>query len=611
MLSQFLRTYTGNDWLEIANQFNVEGTNKEKSDYVRRLHNKEKNKGLHLVIGCVHVPFHNEILLQKLLTFITDNKEQISGFHIVGDFLDLKSLSTHDVDVIDKTGWTLGKEYKEGNKVLDRIDAVLPEYCQKTFIYGNHECFDQDTEILTEKGWVNGVDFISSNRKDLVATLNLNTNEVEYQKVDNTVLRPYSGEMFHTKNNCVDMVVTPNHRVVFDTLTKENNILEFVNLPNNTQRHFIKNAGINNKPDLDISEDLIRLSAWLHSDGSVYKNHFMFYQRLSKSYLIEDLLKKANIKFKKTIRERNTTYICGKQLKKKCEPSVEYYVSKQNSPELCNLVQHKYLFGDWIYELSYKQFLAFLSSYVDGDGSRHKTSPNNSWCIYGVKPLIDQLQHLCVLNNTRCSVYCYRKNQYKLNITVSSNRISFDNGIKNKSQKINYTGLVWCLSVPNTTLVVRRNGKCYISGNCRFHTYTSNIKNYKHSDAIASPKEALKLQERGYTVYTNWKEDYVQIGKYQLFHGQFCNQNPAKTHTLKSKTSCVFFHTHRIDQYYEKGLHGVNGGCLADLESPAFKYASRYERELWQNAFVVINDGEQAELIISNNNTFYFGGKKY
>jgi len=285
MLSQFLRTYTGNDWLEIANQFNVEGTNKEKSDYVRRLHNKEKNKGLHLVIGCVHVPFHNEILLQKLLTFITDNKEQISGFHIVGDFLDLKSLSTHDVDVIDKTGWTLGKEYKEGNKVLDRIDAVLPEYCQKTFIYGNH------------------------------------------------------------------------------------------------------------------------------SD--------------------------------------------------------------------------------------------------------------------------------------------------------------------------------------------------------RFNRYISNIRNYKHSDAIASPKEALKLQERGYIVYTNWKEDYVQIGKYQLFHGQFCNQNPAKTHTLKSKTSCVFFHTHRIDQYYEKGLHGINGGCLADLESPAFKYASRYERELWQNAFVVINDGEQAELIISNNNTFYFGGKKY
>ncbi len=288
-LENFLRLNGKADtWLNIANQFGLQGTNKQKSDRVRRLYNKINTEHkIHIVIGCVHVPFHNKVLFEKLLLFIQDNKEQIGGFHIAGDFLDLNSLSSHNKDTVYQ-GLKLGEEYAEGNKVLDMLDKVLPQNCQKTFIYGNHE-----------------------------------------------------------------------------------------------DRYF-------------------RLKT-----STLYANHF---------------------------------------------------------------------------------------------------------------------------------------------------------------------------------------------------------------DAVASPHEALRLNERKYQVLTSWKNDYVEIGKYQVFHGQFTNTNPAKSHATKSKTSCVFFHTHRIDQYYEKNIHGLNGGCFIDKNASIFNYASRYEKELWQNGFVVINvdkNMSDAQLITCHNNTFFFGGKKY
>jgi len=62
------------------------------------------------------------------------------------------SLSKHDESTIDKSGWTLGKEYEAGNKVLDIFDSILPKNIQKTFIYGNH-CARYFTHISNIKNY--------------------------------------------------------------------------------------------------------------------------------------------------------------------------------------------------------------------------------------------------------------------------------------------------------------------------------------------------------------------------------------------------------------------------------------------------------------------------
>ena len=158
--------------------------------------------------------------------------------------------------------------------------------------------------------------------------------------------------------------------------------------------------------------------------------------------------------------------------------------------------------------------------------------------------------------------------------------------------------------------------KTYLYGNHedRYFRYVSNVKNYKTADAIMSPTQALKLKERGYEVYENWKEDFVQVGKYQIIHGTYCGTNPSKQHLDKLRSSVIFGHTHRINHHFDLGLHGLNIGTLSDINSSGFKYLSRVERQQWMNGFGIVNvagDHSQAEVIICNDNKFFYGGKQY
>lgn len=172
------------------------------------------------------------------------------------------------------------------------------------------------------------------------------------------------------------------------------------------------------------------------------------------------------------------------------------------------------------------------------------------------------------------------------------------------------------LDVFDAHLFPKKIQKTFLYGNHedRYFRYVANIKNYKTADAIQSPTQALRLKERGYQVFEDWKEDYHMVGKYQLLHGIYCTVNPAKSHIDKLKDNCLFAHTHRVGEHFEAGLHGANIGTMAELTSEGFGYLSRVERALWKNAFGIINvfgDQSHAEVVVCENNSFFFGGKRY
>jgi len=52
--------------------------------------NTRKKDGINIVISCLHVPYENKELVIKLCSFIQDNKDKIVGFHLIGDYLDLR-----------------------------------------------------------------------------------------------------------------------------------------------------------------------------------------------------------------------------------------------------------------------------------------------------------------------------------------------------------------------------------------------------------------------------------------------------------------------------------------------------------------------------------------
>lgn len=160
--------------------------------------------------------------------------------------------------------------------------------------------------------------------------------------------------------------------------------------------------------------------------------------------------------------------------------------------------------------------------------------------------------------------------------------------------------------------------KTYIYGNHedRYRRHVSDINNSKYADALMSPRQALKLDERGYLVKDNWKEDYVFLGNdLQMIHGEFCTKYPARTHVDRMKASVIFGHTHRIDINYDGEKAGFNIGWGGDVNAPAFNYVSRLTKMNWINGFAIVHIDEKGnyftQVIPVFNNQFWYDGKCY
>jgi len=102
-------------------------------------------------IGCIHRPFHDKILWDKFLHFLEENHKDITGIIINGDYLDLRSLSSHEDWIPD--GIDLEYEYSDGLQGIYDIETRLKKDIDKIFHYGNHEDrFFRDKQSIRKYG---------------------------------------------------------------------------------------------------------------------------------------------------------------------------------------------------------------------------------------------------------------------------------------------------------------------------------------------------------------------------------------------------------------------------------------------------------------------------
>ena len=110
----------------------------ENHQFIYKEDKVESNKdGVYLIMGCVHIPFTNTDFMNAVLNCASTLN--VKGLIFNGDFLDLNTLSFYDKGKNPLGGISLGYEYDEGNKMLDKIESVLPKDIEKHFLYGNHE----------------------------------------------------------------------------------------------------------------------------------------------------------------------------------------------------------------------------------------------------------------------------------------------------------------------------------------------------------------------------------------------------------------------------------------------------------------------------------------
>lgn len=138
----------------------------------------------------------------------------------------------------------------------------------------------------------------------------------------------------------------------------------------------------------------------------------------------------------------------------------------------------------------------------------------------------------------------------------------------------------------------------------------------KYGNSFLSPTEALRLRERGWEVYEDWKQDSYALGPHlEVMHGVSVAVNAAKVHLELAQGSVMFGHTHRIMSYVAGRRAAFGLGCLCQVGHKGFHYMPALHRRRWASGFGLVRlDGSGdfwAESVQAHRGAFYACGRRY
>ncbi len=335
--------------------------------------------------------------------------------------------------------------------------------------HGNHgRCHDSETELLTRSGWkkYNEIEI-----GDIAATYNLETGAAEWQPLEDVYVDLWEGYIFVGKTSTMDFKVTPGHRMVVESLKtgkrhfEEMKDLKPVASGSFAGRGFPKTAQGSQNDLQSVSDDMLRVLAWIWTDGSIVNTISNSYYRIyqSKEEGIEEIrkiLKNENITYKEVSRHRPPPVIKGVQcLTAKREFC--FQISPDHSQDLLKLLPTKGQLPDWMFNLSQRQVELFLETVFQADGSLEKSGFGQ---IYKDKTSLESLQALLMMNGISSRLRIDNRGDCVLSVRSNTSPYQINKWPESIKQEY-YQGVIWCGTVKNGALITRRNGIPFISGN--------------------------------------------------------------------------------------------------------------------------------------------------
>jgi len=316
-------------------------------------------------------------------------------------------------------------------------------------------CFSDDTEILTKNGWRMGIDL---NVGDVIATFNPKNEKIEYLPVLKMTKDHYSGKMIRLKNRITDQLVTPNHRVlrrihnyqegvspskyVFEEASKLRTKIPLIPLGGN----FAGN---------EMNEDMVKLLSWIVSEGSLCEDERIAIHQSAEvnpgnCEEIRGILGRLNMPFDESLK------VSGFTGKRNC---IRFRLNRPESRNLYGQFFPGYskniprMLGDMSTGLS----RSFIDTHMKADG----WVPENK--IYTKKKEdADMLQEIIAKTGWGSTCLLNKNGMYVVRV-IKHNYTQVDG-----MEEVDYDGVVWCPTTANGTVVARRKGKVFISGNSQY-----------------------------------------------------------------------------------------------------------------------------------------------
>jgi hypothetical protein len=340
----------------------------------------------------------------------------------------------------------------EGHFVSEKGDKWNKSF--PPLISGHIHCFTPDVEVLTNNGWRTFDHVLDT---DLIGTCNLMTGNFEFQKIDSKFVKnDYCGDIITFLTKDIDISVTPEHNMALrdHQLLPASQITNYADLLKSCQ----------NDVGLDMTDDMIRLIVWISADGNLE-----LYTNKDGNSTIASV--RFHIKKARKI-ERLTTLLDAM-----CIPYTEGLQATGNTKIrisnrggrldyiLCHFGLSSKILPKCLVGMNRHQFDVFIEEYSHTDGTRNLdtfTQVNTS-----KRQEVDIFQEICVRNGA-CANVSKRKNSNNWTIGVTKDKhCAHVRHSKGSIRCSAYEGSIWCLTVKNGTLIVRRNGKVVITGNSR------------------------------------------------------------------------------------------------------------------------------------------------
>ncbi len=332
------------------------------------------------------------------------------------------------------------------------------------------QCMSEDTEILGENGWKR---YNQTKEGDIIATFNIEKGFIEYLPVRHVFAREYRGVMYNLKNRSSDQLISPEHRVVSKRFGVEGYTLEKIERVYDLKSPFMVPVGSEGKMQGNkwIDKDVVKLIAWVISEGGIDRSgRISIYQSKAKNRKnYDEILSLCNsLKLKYTERTQkglgNCEVIRFDADADSTRSILQYFKTNKNEFRGIKFIP------DTIINADAETARLFLETYIKGEGHDGSKITTTSAVIKdGLMQVLANAGYGATVLTRKPDNALSKKDRYIIRI------IRYKDIYINKVKRVNYSGVIWCPNTDNETVIARRKGKIFITGNTPFTNITLDL----------------------------------------------------------------------------------------------------------------------------------------
>jgi hypothetical protein len=400
-----------------------------------------------------------------------------------GAVSDTAQANTGNVNVTDYNGVQVWQAVF--NKLTNYVDIYAS--FNRTYY-----CYSDDTEVFTKDGWKL---FQECQKDDLFATRKIQTKEFEWQQADGFFKARYDGDLVHVHGQSLDQLVTPNHRMLVNSLPDR---ISSRKRPRNKQEHVIEAASLAGASSTNTGiattsvwtgkeiqekvfggkrrrifgpvprkivltgDDFCAFMGMYLAEGSVLHNN--------KGFTISQ---PCDVRGSRELYAALLTRLFGGCVTLDDRGLVVHSVAMGEYLRQFGHAHEKFV-PEEIREATPRQLEVFWKYYYAGDGAANGDGSGTQQTFTVSRRLADHLTEIVQKMGSSSTTYIKLAGEDE----IQGRRISCRQGyfVSRHTRKSGYTanwkienveyhGDVFCVSVPNMFLYVRRNGKACWSGN--------------------------------------------------------------------------------------------------------------------------------------------------